>query len=991
MKTSRPPQVRRRTRPALALLLIACLTGWPVARAQERPSPRDAATVQAVSSPDLKKARKAFQQAEQAQTNGDWLQAFKSYEEAAMFAPQNREYLLRREAARFQVIQSHVDRGERAAIAGRLDEARKELEAAVALDPTYTVAQERLEQLRQPPRTLESFGREEAGLVALALQPGTRSFNYRGETRGAFEEVAKQFGVTASFDPDLRQKQIRFRVGDLDFETTMRVLCQQTDTFWFPVDVHSFLVAEDSAQKRRELEPSVVRTLTISSLATPEQLTELTRIARDITGITRTQLDTRTRTLTLRGSPAAVALAGRLIGELDQALGEMMLEIDILEVDRNAAVRLGITPPSTARAFTVSPLDIQEAQQSPEALLRVLQRIFGTGVASSFTSGGAGLAGLIPPLVAFGGGRTILLATLPGATADFLQAYSVLRRGRRILLRAQDGQRATFFIGERFPIALATLQPNLISPLAVNVGGDSFPRTDFNAADGPVAIATADFNQDGQSDLAVANRNAKIIAPGGVVATYSVSIFLGLGTGSFQARTDVGLPSTEMSPSAIAVADFNADGRPDIVVTNEESNSIAILLQDPGGTFTITTRAVGTMPRAVVAADFNLDGRMDLTIANFGDNSITVLLGNGNGTFLPDVLVQNFGQGPRALAVGNLNADNLPDLVVVNETSKTVAVLIGNVNGTFTFFDEETTGDAPSAVLLADFDADNVLDLAIANRNRDSDTVSLLLGNGDGTFDGATEFVTGDAPAGLAPGDFNIDGVQDLAVVNEEGDSVSILLGSGGGTFGLRADFATGDAPTSVVAVDFNTDGRRDLAITNRDADSVSIILNQISLAPPGLLGLTGLQAPYPGVQYEDLGVKVRATPRLHPNHEVTLQLEIEIRSRTGQTVNGIPVISNRTLEQTVRLREDERTLLTGIIQREERLGITGWPGLARVPGVGRAISRRNRDRPESELLIVITPRRIRLADRAGTMLYVGRETGTAGGTAAPPQQQPPQ
>jgi tetratricopeptide (TPR) repeat protein len=970
-KAPRPPQVIRQTRRALAFLLVTCLTGMPGARAQE--GPRERAAAQSVPSPDPKKARKAFQQAEQAQTSGDWRQAFKSYEEASIYAPQNREYLLRREAARFHVIQSHMDRGERAAIAGRLDEAKKELESAVALDPTYTVAQERLEQLRQPPRTLESYGREEAGLAALQLQPGIRSFNYRGDTRGAFEEVAKQFGVTASFDPDLRQKQIRFRVNDLDFETAMRVLCQQTDTFWFPVDVHSFLVADDTAQKRRELEPSVVRTVTISSLATPEQLTELTRIARDITGITRTQLDTRTRTLTLRGSPAAVALAARLIGELDQALGEMMLEIDILEVDRNAALRLGITPPSTARAFTVSPLDIQEAQQSPEALLRVLQRIFGTGVASSFTSSGAGLAGLIPPLVAFGGGRTIGLATLPGATADFLQAYSILRRGRRMLLRAQDGQRATFFIGERFPIALATLQPNLISPLAVNVGGDTFPRTDFTAARGPVAIASADINQDGQTDLAVANRSAN-----------SVSVFLGLGTGSFQARTDFGLPATEMSPSAIAVADFNVDGRPDIVVTSEESDSIAILLQDPGGTFTLSTRGVSAMPRAVVAADFNLDSRFDLAIANFDDDSITILLGNDDGTFQPDILLQNFGQGPRALAVGSLNGDNVPDLVVVNETSQTVAVLLGNGNGTFTFFAEGITGDAPSAVLLADFNADNLLDLAITNR--DSDTVSLLLGNGDGTFDAATEFVTGNAPAGLAAGDFNIDGVQDLAVVNEEGDSVSILLGSGAGIFGLRADFSTGDAPTSVVAVDFNTDGRRDLAITNRNADTVSIILNQISLVTPGSLGVSGLQA-YPGVQYEDLGVKVRATPRLHSNQEVTLQLEIEIRSRTGQTVNGIPVISNRTLEQTVRLREDERTLLTGIIQHEERLGITGWPGLARVPGVGRAFSIRNRERPESELLIVITPRRIRLADRAGTMLYVGRETGTAGGATAPPQQ----
>jgi type II secretory pathway component GspD/PulD (secretin) len=944
---------------ALTGMVVAASLLGPMARSQQPAEPRPAAA-SALPAPDAKKARKAFDLAQRAELAGDWAGAFESYVEATRYAPQNGGYLVRREAARFQIVQRHLDRAERAALAGRVEEARAELKAALALDPAYSVAQERLAQLESArPRTLEAAAGAEAGLPRLEPQPGTRSFDYRGETRGAYEEIARAFGLAAAFDPDLRARQIRFRVADVDFVTAMRVLAQQTGTFWWATDAKAFFVADDTAQKRRDLGPSVTRTLALSGLATPEQMTELTRMVREISGLTRTQLDTRSRTLTLRGSPLAVGLAARLVAELEAAAGELMLEVDILEMDREESLRLGITPPASARIFTISPLDIDEAQQSPEALLRVLQRVFGsTGTAGT---------GLIPPLIAVGGGRTILLATLPGAAADFLQAYSTLRRGRRMLLRAQDGQAATFFIGERFPIALATLQPNLVSPIVVDPG-TAFPRRTLAAGDAPTAIAAGEFNGDGRMDLAAANANAD-----------NVSVFLGNGDGTFGTRADF---SAGDAPSAVAVADFNLDGRADLAVANEAGDSVSILPGNGDGTFgSANNFTVGDAPRALIALDFNADGRPDLATADFNANSVTVLLGNGDGTFQAPRTIVNVGQGPRALAAGNLNAGTVPDLVVVNQNSDTAVVLLGNGDGTFTAFAQGNTGDEPSAVLLADFDGDSLPDLAIANE--ESDTVSLLLGNGDGTFGAGTEFVVGDGPVALATADFNLDSQPDLAVANAAADTVTILLGVAGGGFGLRADFETGDGPASLVAVDFTGDGRRDLAIADREADTISVILNNLPLLP-GTNPFLGLQTPYPGFQYEDLGLKVRATPRLHPRNEVTLQLKIEIRSRTGQTINGIPVISNRTIEQTLRLRENERTVLAGILQREERLGITGWPGLAQVPGVSRAVSLHERAPRETELLVVLTPRRIRLADRAGSSIYVGREPGGAAG--GPPQ-----
>jgi general secretion pathway protein D len=147
-------------------------------------------------------------------------------------------------------------------------------------------------------------------------------------------------------------------------------------------------------------------------------------------------------------------------------------------------------------------------------------------------------------------------------------------------------------------------------------------------------------------------------------------------------------------------------------------------------------------------------------------------------------------------------------------------------------------------------------------------------------------------------------------------------------------------------------------------------------------------QQPYPGAEYVDLGVKIKATPSLHPNGEVTLQLEFEIRALTGTNVNGIPILSNRTLSQTVRVKEDEPTLIGGITDVEETKSITGLPGFAEIPGLGYAFGSRSRSLQDTELLIVITPRRLRLVDHLTRSVYAGRGdigAARAGGRELPP------
>ena len=173
-----------------------------------------------------------------------------------------------------------------------------------------------------------------------------------------------------------------------------------------------------------------------------------------------------------------------------------------------------------------------------------------------------------------------------------------------------------------------------------------------------------------------------------------------------------------------------------------------------------------------------------------------------------------------------------------------------------------------------------------------------------------------------------------------------------------------------------------DVVAVNQNSNNVTVILNTATIPTSSSNGATtGLSR---------LGIRGsrsagEATPRLHPNDEVTLNLQFDIKSLTGQNVNGIPILSNRTVQQTIRLKENQTSILSGIMQSSELNGLTGLPGLANVPGLGQVTSDRNKQQSDTELLIAVTPRQLRLPRRVDSTLYAGRGPGSAPlGPAAP-------
>jgi hypothetical protein len=343
------------------------------------------------------------------------------------------------------------------------------------------------------------------------------------------------------------------------------------------------------------------------------------------------------------------------------------------------------------------------------------------------------------------------------------------------------------------------------------------------------SVVVADLNGDGKPDLVVADGCVQFVV---ITCTAgSVSVLLGNGDGTFQAHVDY---ATGPSANAVAVGDFNGDGKLDLVVSDgcaeitfngcaDTSGSVSVLLGNGDGTFQAAVNyATAPSALAVVVGDFNGDGKPDLAVAvqclnavNLG-GCVSVLLGHGDGTFQSHSDYRAVLAAATSIAVGDFNGDGKQDLVLTGES---VAVLLGNGDGTFqTEVSYDTGGTDPRYVSALDLNADGKLDLVVVNN--DTASVSLLLGNGDGTFKTHVDYPVANLPHSLAVGDFNGDGKADLAVGGS--GSVSLLFGNGDGTFQAHVDFQGG---VSVAEGDFNGDGKADLALAG--GGPISVLLGR--------------------------------------------------------------------------------------------------------------------------------------------------------------------
>jgi hypothetical protein len=326
----------------------------------------------------------------------------------------------------------------------------------------------------------------------------------------------------------------------------------------------------------------------------------------------------------------------------------------------------------------------------------------------------------------------------------------------------------------------------------------------------PRQAAVADFNRDGKPDLVVPESGST-----------TVRFLHGNGNGGFSTGGVMGATA----PESVAVGDFNRDGITDVAVA--QNHSLLIVRHGAAdGTYPGTASPnLGSASIDIATADFNLDGKLDLAaLRASGASAVGTFLGSGTGSFGSVYDVNVTATAPKALTIADLNRDGKPDIVTANGGHSSITVALGNGDGSFTVLPYHIVGGNARDVVITDMNKDGKPDAVVA---RGTNTLMVLFGAGDGTFSSSvTTTLTGD-PYGLTVVENEyyptvlaaLETTSELARVSYLADSSEFI----------KSTFTAGTGAAAVAAVDLNRDGRLDAVVSNISATNISILLNYCS------------------------------------------------------------------------------------------------------------------------------------------------------------------
>jgi hypothetical protein len=367
-------------------------------------------------------------------------------------------------------------------------------------------------------------------------------------------------------------------------------------------------------------------------------------------------------------------------------------------------------------------------------------------------------------------------------------------------------------------------------------------KADFSARDifatgqGPASVVTADVDGDGKSDIVEVNS-----------ADNTISIFLNTTPAGTSQETFTAQPVIHVGqgPNSVVAADLNNDGKPDLVVTNKQDGTITVLVNPNDGTANFAALPplpAGTGPEHVAVADVNQDGKPDLLVVN-DDNHVLVYLNTsiaGATSFAAPVSF-GVGVGPLYVTTADFNHDGLLDIVTANSGDGTVSVLVNTTTqGNLSFAAQmqylvgtDASSD-PKVVATADINGDGLPDLAIATSA--SSTVAVMLNTtspsaGAVTFSAAQHFTVGSGPVSLIAADLDGDTKPDLIVSNKDDNTLSVLINTtphdgATPTFDTQQVIPAGDSPWPVAVADLNNDGKLDLVEADQDDDKISVLMS---------------------------------------------------------------------------------------------------------------------------------------------------------------------
>jgi len=415
-------------------------------------------------------AKSLFNKGKDAEARQNYEAAFDFYKQAYEQKPRDLAYRASYERTRFLAAASHVHRGQLLRDAGKLQEALTEFQKAAEIDSSSFIAQQELRRTQKlidsstaapakaaaPPTGLQKRVEEAQGPVDLAsISNIPITLKLTEDTKVIYETVGKLAGINVLFDPDYTSRRIKIELNGVTLQEALEIIALESKTFWRPVTPNTIFVASDNPAKRKEVEQSVIKTFYLANLSQPTELQDVVNALRQILEISRIQPLPSQGALVVRGTPDQIALAEKLVGDLDKARPEVIVEVAIMQVSRDKTHNLGISPPTSATVALQN--NINNTTSSS------------TGSSTNNGSSTSGTANQINLNRLGNLNATDFTVTIPPATATALFSDATTKLIQNPQIRAVDGQKASLKIGDRVPVATGSFQPGIggvgINPL----------------------------------------------------------------------------------------------------------------------------------------------------------------------------------------------------------------------------------------------------------------------------------------------------------------------------------------------------------------------------------------------------------------------------------------------------------------------------------------------------------------------------------------------
>jgi general secretion pathway protein D len=397
-----------------------------------------------------------YNEGKKAEAIHDYDTAVVHYDRALKANPTNTEYQLKLDRMRFEAGQYHVQQGQKLRDKGDLQMAVAEFQKAMLIDPSSPIAQQETKatldtiaaknaaaRMPQAPAPEEEEPKLMAGPPALQpLSHAPINLKMTNDTKTIFDTIAKLAGVTIIFDPDFTSRRISAELTNVTIEQALDIVSLEAKAFWKPVTNNIIFVAPDQAQKRRDYEEEIVRTIYLKNTILPQDLTEIINGLRQLLDLRRVQQFNAQNAIIVRDTPDKVMMAEKIINDIDKPKAEVVIQFAVLQAVRNRMLDLGINPGSAAASLSFTP---------PGSTTNT--NATGTPTSTTTTTG--------IPLNTLKNSHIFTndySLTLPSLTATALLTDSTTRIIDDPQIRIVDGQDAKLRIGNRVPVATGSFQ-----------------------------------------------------------------------------------------------------------------------------------------------------------------------------------------------------------------------------------------------------------------------------------------------------------------------------------------------------------------------------------------------------------------------------------------------------------------------------------------------------------------------------------------------------